>query len=78
MIKRIAEQVPNNTKKVSKKGRENVWYITYNFRIADRILNWMYQDAIIYLKRKYKKYKEVIEGKHEEIVYSHSDTNINC
>lgn len=75
MITKIAKQVPNNTRKVSKKGRENVWYITYNFRIADRILNWLYQDATIYLKRKYKKYKEVIEGKHEEIVYSHSDDN---
>ena len=73
MIPKIAEQVPNNTKAISKKGKENVWCITYNFRIAERILNWIYQDATIYLKRKYKKYKEVIEGKHEDIIYSHSN-----
>lgn len=77
MIIKISEQVPNKTRKVSKKGAENVWYITYNFRIAERILEWMYNDSKIYLKRKYKKYKEVIEGKHEEIVYSRESASLS-
>ena len=45
---------------------------------ALRFYKYIYQDATIYLKRKYKKYKEVIERKHEDIIYSHSDNNIDC
>lgn len=76
LLEEVAKQVPNGTKAISKKGKENVWYITYNFRVAENVMNWMYEDATIYLKRKYKKYKEVIEGKHEEIIYSHSDNRL--
>ena len=28
----------------SKKGAENVWYITYNFSTAKNILTWCYED----------------------------------
>ena len=60
MLKAIKVQVPNNTKAVSKKGNENVWYITYNFSTARNILNWCYENSHIYLLRKYNKYNEVI------------------
>ena len=78
MIDRIRKQVPNKVKRVQKKGKENVWYVAYTFRFSESVMNWLYKDATIYLKRKYKKYKEVIERKHEDIIYSHSDNNIDC
>lgn len=75
MIERIRRHIPNKVKKVQKKGKENVWYVSYTFKCSESLMNWLYKNATIYLKRKYKKYKEVIEGKHEDIIYSHSNNN---
>lgn len=63
MLERIRNVVPNNTKAVSKKGAENVWYITYNFSTAKNILTWCYEDNNICLYRKNKKFKEVCKMK---------------
>lgn len=60
MLEAIREQVPNQVKAISKKGAENVWYISYNFSSAKNILSWCYDNNNICLKRKYKKYKEVV------------------
>ena len=59
MLECIREQVPNKTKAVCKKGKENVYYITYNFSIAKAVLDWCYSDSTIHLERKYQKYLEV-------------------
>ncbi len=78
MINKIREQVPNKVKTIQKKGAENVWYVSYTFKSSECIMNWLYKDATIYLKRKYNKYKEIIDRKHEDIIYSHSNNNIDC
>ena len=49
------EFIDHKTDSITKKGRENVYYLTYNFSTADKLLNWLYKDANIYLKRKYDK-----------------------
>lgn len=56
MIECIREQVPNKTYAVSRKGKEDVYYVTYNFSIADNILNWCYRGSNIHLDRKMQKY----------------------
>jgi intein/homing endonuclease len=63
MLEDIRKQVNNNTKSVNKKGREGVWYITYNFNVARDILEWCYNNNKICLYRKYNKFKEVCEMK---------------
>ena len=47
--------VNHNTNLISKKGKENIYYVTYNFSTADNILKWLYEDCKICLERKYKK-----------------------
>lgn len=59
MLNHIRNFVPNKTYSMTKKGKENVFYVTYNFRIATAILKWVYDDNTICLKRKYEKYLEV-------------------
>lgn len=49
----------HKTKAINKKKGENVYCITYNFKTADSILQWLYEDATIYLDRKYNKYIEL-------------------
>lgn len=64
---KFLEQLNNETKKhyqhktnsIIKKGKENVYYLTYNFKTANNILEWLYKDANIYLQRKYDKYYEL-------------------
>lgn len=63
LLDAIREQVPNNTKAISKKGKENVWYITFNFSVAQSVLEWCYEGNQICLFRKYNKYKEVSDIK---------------
>ena len=63
MLEKIREQVDNNTKTVNKKGKENVWCVTFNFKIAKAILEWCYKDCTICLYRKYKKFEEVCNMK---------------
>lgn len=59
LIKLINKFVPNNTKCIQKKGSEGVWYITYNFSTAIKILEWCYYEGSMCLLRKYNKFKEV-------------------
>lgn len=54
-------KVDHKTRSLTKKGKENVYYITYNFKIAKAILRWIYEDNKICLHRKYQKYLEVCE-----------------
>lgn len=49
----------HKTNRLTKKGKENVYYLTYNFKTANNILEWIYKNANIYLKRKYDKYYEL-------------------
>lgn len=49
----------HKTNSISKKGKENVYYITYNFSTARAILKWLYNGSSIHLIRKYEKYLQV-------------------
>ena len=51
----------HKTNSISKKGKENVYVITYNFSTASNLLEWIYKDANIFLKRKYDKYNKLKE-----------------
>lgn len=64
LLEAIRTQVPNNTRAVTKKGKENVYYITYNFSVAEQILQWCYNNSDIHLIRKAEKYKSVLRNKH--------------
>lgn len=68
MLEEIRKQVPNKTFAVNKKGKENVYVITYNFSVASAILDWMYDtESELFLERKYDKYQQVC-NKLEDIV----------
>lgn len=45
----------HKTNAISKKGKENVYVITYNFKTATNILHWLYDDCNICLPRKQAK-----------------------
>ena len=47
--------VSHNTNTISQKGTENVYVITYNFKTANNILHWLYDDCTICLPRKQAK-----------------------
>lgn len=49
---------PHKTKAIIKKGKENVYEITYNFSTAQALLEWIYEDSHIYLSRKHAKFLE--------------------
>jgi hypothetical protein len=49
----------HNTNAISKKGKENVYIVTYNFSTARGILNWLYTDSNIHLERKYATFLEL-------------------
>lgn len=49
---------PHKTNAINKKGKENVYIITYNFSTAKALLKWIYEDSNIYLNRKYTKFLE--------------------
>lgn len=53
------EIYPHKTNSILRKGKENVYIITYNFSTAKAILEWLYSDSKIYLHRKREKYLEV-------------------
>jgi len=42
-----------------KKGRENVYYLDYNFKTARNILHWVYDNNQVCLLRKYNRFIEV-------------------
>lgn len=63
LMELIRDFEPNNTRSVAKKGAENVWCITYNFRIAEAVLRWCYESNSICLFRKYNRFKEVSDMK---------------
>lgn len=53
--------INHKTNAISKKGKENVYVITYNFSTAKNILNWVYQDnPELYLERKHNKFLELL------------------
>ena len=47
--------INHNTNTISQKGTENVYVITYNFKTANNILHWLYDDCTICLPRKQAK-----------------------
>lgn len=49
----------HKTNAISRKGKENVFILTYNFSTANAILKWLYTDSSIHLNRKYTKFLEV-------------------
>ena len=53
------EFVKHNTNAISPKGKENIFYITYNFSTAKSILTWLYKDCSISLNRKKERAYEV-------------------
>ena len=59
---------PHKTNSILKKGKENVFIITYNFSTARNILKWLYEGSKIYLDRKYTKFLEVLNLQYKDIV----------
>lgn len=53
-------QFQHKTNSLRKKGKENVYVVTYNFKTAKNILHWLYDDCNIFLPRKQAKAFEVI------------------
>lgn len=51
----------HNVNKISKKGKENVYIIDYNFKTAKELLKIIYLNNNICLKRKYNRVLKVIE-----------------
>lgn len=49
---------PHKTNAINKKGKENVYIVTYNFSTAKALLKWLYEDSNIYLNRKHAKFLE--------------------
>lgn len=52
----------HKTNAINKKGKNNVYCITYNFATAKMLLKWLYKGCHICLQRKYDKAKEVTEN----------------
>lgn len=67
LVEQIRLQVPNGTKAVTKKGKANVYYVTYNFSVAKTILKWCYENSNIHLYRKCRTYKALV-GEDQDIV----------
>lgn len=49
---------PHNTNAVSKKGKENIYVITYNFKTARELLKIIYYDGCLCLKRKFDRSRD--------------------
>lgn len=49
---------PHNTNAVSKKGKENIYVITYNFKTARELLKVIYYDGCLCLKRKFDRTRD--------------------
>lgn len=49
----------HKTKAINKKGEENIYCVSYNYSTAKKILEWLYNDCKICLKRKFDRYIEV-------------------
>lgn len=58
---RIKDFIAHKTNRISPKGKENVFYLTYNFSTAAAILSWLYDDCSVCLTRKNQKYKEAVK-----------------
>lgn len=63
MIELIRKEIPNKTYSIIKRKNENVYEVTYNFSVAEKILHWLYDDSNIYLKRKKDKFISLINNK---------------
>lgn len=53
-------QYYHKTNAINRKGKENVYVITYNFKTAREILKWLYSDNHICLDRKYTTYLKLL------------------
>lgn len=49
---------PHNTNAVNKKGKENIYVITYNFKTARELLKIIYYDGCLCLKRKFNRARD--------------------
>lgn len=49
---------PHNTNAVNKKGKENIYVITYNFKTARELLKIIYYDGCLCLKRKFDRSRD--------------------
>lgn len=61
--KETKKYIKHNTNAILKKGKENVYCVTYNFSTANNILNWIYDNSKIHLKRKNDRYNEILKMK---------------
>lgn len=50
---------PHKTNAIARKGKENIYCVTYNFSTANKLLHWLYDDNCICLDRKFKLYHQV-------------------
>lgn len=49
---------PHNTNAISKKGKENIYVVTYNFKTARELLKIIYYDGCLCLKRKFDRSRD--------------------
>ncbi|AIY85220.1 LAGLIDADG endonuclease family protein (plasmid) [Clostridium baratii str. Sullivan] len=70
MVNKLQEIYPNKTKSIRKKGKENVYVVNYNFKVAEGILNELYKDSKVHLKRKYERFIYLKNNKVCDVVYS--------
>ncbi|HPF07779.1 MAG TPA: hypothetical protein P5120_17225 [Spirochaetota bacterium] len=75
----IEKQTTIPAVKVQKKGKENVYCLTYTGVNAKHIHRYMYTDATIYLKRKAALWKYIIEAPADELsrIYGTEDGKLN-
>lgn len=59
--------INHNINAVQKKGKENLYYLTYQGSSGTNVLHWLYNGNSICLRRKYNKYLQVT-GQDEDIV----------
>lgn len=64
-LKRLG--VAKNLVNTHKKGKESVYYIEYGFNQAINVLNALYDNAEIFLKRKYDTYQNILNMDSDQI-----------
>ena len=51
--------VTHKTNSITRKGKENIYCVTYNFSTARNLLEWMYDKSTIHLERKKERARKV-------------------
>ncbi len=61
MLDTLKEKLPiQSIRKVRKRSYANIWDLKFSHKMAVQIIHWLYQDATIYLDRKYQKAIELL------------------